>query len=368
MITRKTCLFDDGDLEYIGEYNLPIYQGCVEEDSSDKIEKLVLDISKQTGMIQVRNLLHLDKVYNHTHNPGTIGQTWKKHHKILSDLISKYEPNCVFEIGGGHGILANIFLSNYKETRWTILDPNTKKTNNTYEVINDYFDENTYIPESVDMIVHSHFLEHIYNPKYFFENISLMRKGIRMVFSVPNLEKLLMKYNPSSLSFEHTYFCTEEFIDWLLDKSGFEIIEKNYYGQDHSIMYSTIKTDQYKNIDSPISYEKNSMIFKSFLKYYQDFIESVNETYFNRNQNIFLFGGNVTSQFLLNNGLDIDIKFLLDNDPTKTNKRLYGTKLIVKNPEIIKEYNDPIVIVKSGAYQNEVIQQLKNINPNVSIL
>ena len=54
---------------------------------------------------------------------------------------------------------------------------------------------------------------------------------------------------------------------------------------------------------------------------------------------------------------------------TKENKRLYGTNLKVKSPQILKKEEAPLVILKCGVYNNEIKNQIiKNINSKVIFL
>lgn len=70
-------------------------------------------------------------------------------------------------------------------------------------------------------------------------------------------------------------------------------------------------------------------------------------------------------------GLDISrVECILDNDATKQNKRLYGTKLTVKSPEILRnnKYKTSIIL-RAGVYNKEIKDNInKNINSNVEYL
>jgi hypothetical protein len=82
-----------------------------------------------------------------------------------------------------------------------------------------------------------------------------------------------------------------------------------------------------------------------------------------------LFGAHIFSQTLLNFGLDEKlIECILDNDNKKHNKRLYGTNLMVKPPNILKNYNNPTVILRAGVYNNEIKNQILEINPSTNII
>ncbi|EKS9922072.1 TPA: SAM-dependent methyltransferase, partial [Campylobacter jejuni] len=60
---------------------------------------------------------------------------------------------------------------------------------------------------------------------------------------------------------------------------------------------------------------------------------------------------------------------ILDNNPSKQEKRLYGTKFIVKSPKILKDQDDSLVILNAGVYNDEIEKDiLENINKNIRIL
>ena len=107
-------------------------------------------------------------------------------------------------------------------------------------------------------------------------------------------------------------------------------------------------------------------MYNDYILYHLKLIKKLNRLILNKKLRnpIFLFGAHVFSQYLLNFGLnEKKIKFVLDNDKQKQNKRLYGTKLKVRSPKILSKYEKPIVILKVGVYKNEIKKDiLENIN------
>ena len=104
--------------------------------------------------------------------------------------------------------------------------------------------------------------------------------------------------------------------------------------------------------------------------YHERLIKKLNIKIKNTQNPIFLFGAHVFSQYLLNFGLNSKkIKFILDNDITKQNKRLYGSNLFVRSPKILSKFNKPIVVLKVAAYENEIKRDiLYNINKNTKFI
>ena len=120
-------------------------------------------------------------------------------------------------------------------------------------------------------------------------------------------------------------------------------------------------------VSFPNLYNENKQLYLDYVKHYSNFVSKLNLKLTNFPHKVFLFGAHIFSQYLLSYGLDQNrISGILDNSPLKIDKRLYGTNLKVFNPEIIKNENVG-VIVKVGSYRNEIIQQLKKINSNVTI-
>ncbi|EGO3114687.1 SAM-dependent methyltransferase, partial [Campylobacter jejuni] len=75
-------------------------------------------------------------------------------------------------------------------------------------------------------------------------------------------------------------------------------------------------------------------------------------------------------QYLIFQGLNAEkIINILDNNPSKQEKRLYGTKFIVKSPKILKDQDDSLVVLNAGVYNDEIEKDiLENVNKNIRIL
>ena len=83
----------------------------------------------------------------------------------------------------------------------------------------------------------------------------------------------------------------------------------------------------------------------------------------------FIFAAHVATQYLLAAGLPSE-KFaaVLDNNQDKIGKRLYGHDLFVRAPAAIKGIDRPVVVLRTGVYDDEIASQLVAVNPGVVIL
>ena len=364
VLTNKTTLETLFSFE-----NFPTYVGCVNTPKSDDtLLDLTIDICKETGILQIKKLASLDQVYLLPHNDA-IGTVWQEHNENFIKFIELVSPKKILEIGGGSGQLATNFITKHENVDWTILDPNPLFDGNlNIHSIKQYFSPELSLDKQYDVIIHSHVLEHQPLPEEFFKNISkfLIPNGF-LIFSFPNLNLWLSKKYLNCMNFEHTIFLTETYVDCILKRTGFELLNKMKYA-DHSIFYLTKYTGNVTPTVFPNLYLQNKQLYMNYVKYYKDFVSEVNLKLEDFHDKVFLFGAHIFSQYLLAFGINRKkIYGILDNSLLKINKRLYGTDLSVYSPESIKNEENVGVILKVGSYRNEIIEQLKTINPNVTI-
>jgi hypothetical protein len=214
--------------------------------------------------------------------------------------------------------------------------------------------------------------EHIYEPDRFMQHLSnFIDEGKNLVFSLPNMKVMLERNYTNCLNFEHSIFLTEPYVEHMLAKHGFKLLNKKYFMDDHSIFYSTVRDSTVLPIELPSDlYGKNKLLYSNYVKYHNDLILDINLKISNIEAPIYLFGAHVFAQYLIESGLDISkIISLLDNDQAKQGKRLYGTSLMVQSPKILQNVMNPIVILKAGVYNTEIKKDiLENINSTVKFL
>lgn len=369
---NKDIIYKNEDLEILYNFkNFPVFMGCTEQPiENDILFDMQWAISKKSGIIQLNPLLPLEILYPESHGSGNIGSLWLEHHQNFAKFIQKHQPKSILEIGGLHGIL-NREYKNKESLKWTIIEPNPSPVEGvTAKFIKGFFDEKFNFDGEVDTIVHSHVFEHIYNPNDFISQISnFLDEGQKLLFSIPNLEEMLKRKYTNCLNFEHTLLLSEAYISFLLTKFGFRQIDKVYFHEDHSIFYAFIKDSRVNLSEIPSGlYENNKKLFLDFIEYHRSLINNLNLKINNtkKEKPIYMFGAHIFSQYLIECGIDINrIICLLDNDPNKQGKRLYGSEINVESPQVLKGIDSPIVILKSGVYNQEIKKDIiENINPN----
>ncbi|EAJ7097950.1 SAM-dependent methyltransferase, partial [Campylobacter upsaliensis] len=189
-------------------------------------------------------------------------------------------------------------------------------------------------------------------------------------FSLPNMQKWLENKFVNCLCFEHTLFLSEKILEFLSAKNGFKILKKHYFGE-HSIFYA-LKIDKNIKTDKVIlenEFAKNKALFEDMMSFYKEKIDTLNKLLNESTKEIYLFGAHLFSQFLLYNGLcNTKIQGILDNDPNKIGKRLYGTQFKVFSPEILKDKSDVLLILNAGIYNDEIKKGILNLNEKIEII
>ena len=362
-----TGAVDINDLHSIKDF--PVFMGCVDHSTEiDLVAEQTWSICRDSGLLQLKKIIPLDILYQSQH-AGAVGEIWMEHHRQFSKFLLGYNPSSVFEIGGAHGILSKEYKQ-FGKTQWTILEPNPSPlTGCEARFIKGFFDDSFSFTEPFDTVVHSHVFEHIYEPDEFMRHLSgFIEPDKHLVFSLPNMQVMLERKYTNCINFEHTVFLTEPYVEYLLAKYGFRVLQKEYFLDDHSIFYGTVRDSTVKPVALPKGlYENNKQLYLEYVTYHKELIKDLNSRMGNTKQPIYLFGAHVFAQYLLAFGLDTSrIVSLLDNDPKKQGKRLYGTNLKVQSPKALRDVKDPIVILKAGVYNEEIKSDiLGNINRNV---
>lgn len=366
------------DLEEICRFEkFPIYIGTTTSDfDEDVFEDMQWMISRNSGMVQLGKIIPDKILYKNSHNSG-YGKIWCQHYQEFSKFLFKNtndHTGGILEIGGGNGILNATYEKCFGPRKWLIVEPSgidpVKGVGAKY--LRDMWDKSfrvESIDRKYDTIVHTHVMEHVLDINSFMEKVwDRLDYGQRMIFSVPNLKEMLKRCYTNALNFEHTYLITEEYIEYLLQKYGFHIVEKKYFRDDHSIFYACEKCGNKSNVkvDFIKFYKENLHMMRHFVSYQKEYVNKVDQMLETSHQKAYLFGAHIFSQYLIFFGLNTsNICGVLDNDVLKQKKRLYGTQLMVYSPEVLREENNPIVILKVASYAEEIKSDIiVNINRN----
>jgi SAM-dependent methyltransferase len=374
-IPRSRCAISGADdLERLHSFKqFPVFMGCsTRPDSTDLKADMSWWISRSTGLIQLNPLLPLDVLYPESHGAGSIGSLWARHHEAFARFLQACQPRAVFEIGGSHGILEREYQA-FGAVPWTILEPNPAPAEGCRaRFIRGFFDEHFRFDGDFDTVVHSHVFEHIYDPGAFMAHLaSFMEEGKKLAFSIPNMRVMLERRYTNCINFEHTLLLTEPYVEHLLSRHGFRLERIERFLDDHSIFYSAARDCTVQTVPLPDDlYRTNTALYEQYLSSHSALAAVLNEQIAAAAAPVYLFGAHVFAQYMLAFGLDeTRLAGILDNDPQKQGKRLYGSSLTVHSPAILRGQDRPIVILRAGVYNAEIREAIvTDINPDVVFL
>jgi hypothetical protein len=362
----------------------PIYLGVVKKKFKCEFLDLNFLINRLSGTVQIYPRVNLKKLYFKSHGSGSVGETWKKHHSLFFNVIFKYLKGNIIEVGGGSNSIGLAGKINTKKNiKIYTFDPTSSlRTKDNLKVIRNFFSEkelslNKVKKNSIFLVVHSHVAEHMYDIKNFFLLIHkyLSNDDGYHIFSIPNMEAMIKQGFSNAVNFEHPVYLNERLVDKLLYVTNFKIIKKKYFKKDHSIFYITKKIcfSKKKEINKNFlkkMYISNYKIFLNFFDMWNKDVKNINKTLKIENRRYYLFGAHIFSQFLIKFGLNLkNVICILDNDPFKKNFYLYGTKLRVLSPNILRNKKNPLILMRAAQYSNEIKKQiLNNINPSVKFI
>lgn len=301
-------------------------------------ELIKADLLLEDNRIFLQPFVPIDEIYLEQHNTYT-SNTWHVHNKSFANFIKSIFPSSVLEIAGGSG---NLYKTYNPDFPWTLIDINpTIESSTNLNVIKKNFSWSDI--NNNDTVVASHFFEHVYNHEEFLLRL-LDRGSDNFIISIPNMLEYL-KSNFPVLHFEHPVLLTDEYIKHICSKTGWEISRVEYFKK-HSIFYHLVP---YKGSKAGIfQYDiKNHIeVIDSFLSYIKRRVEYLN------NYQFYVFGAHFPLYFLRSFGLsDCNILGVLDNDPNKQNKRMYGLDILTHNPADIPPSK---ICVEMGPYTDEI--------------
>lgn len=368
---RNNCCICNSELESIISFDEYPISFSMNDNNKYTFENLSFTECVRCKTIQIQKLIDLEVLYDQPHNHNVIGQTWIEHFKEFAHMINKCKKDNdnVLEIGSPTDKIAK-YVDNY--SKWVLMDPNSEQyPEKNIENIKDFFTEESIFDFNIDTIVHSHLLEHLYEPsKLLLKMNQVLKEDGNIFISIPNLHQYSFNTLFLGLHFEHTYHINEMNMIYLCNSCNLEIVKKQYY-KTHSIFYQLKKKKQSSNISTELLKQYNLGYKSLLLRKIHEIKEKINifNDIIKETKDVYIFGCHSNTQAILYFGLKADhIQYILDNDPLKWNKKLYGYQLVCKNPEIIRDMEHPTVICNVGIYTNEIIKQLLKINERVKII
>lgn len=364
-LIRNKCVICGGvDLNVFLNYKMPVYSSDILTTENHQISDIKFSECSVCNAVQLKEMVDPEIVYQFNHNREIVGGTWELHYNEFADFINNVDDKTILEISDPVAKLPKKFE---RYNKWYIVEPHSEGSIDEKRIffINKFFDNKFEIDDNIDIIVHSHFFEHTFEPLEFFKKCnSLLKENGLMYISTPNLNSIIkLQNNPNSvLHFEHTFYFDIDILKYLANQSGFEILKVKEF-KNHSIFLELKKTKT-TNYILP-KFEKTSRLFLDSYSKFKDLIDYINKS----DEKYILFGCHISSQFLIYNGLKRDkIEFIIDNSISKQGSYLYGTDIKTLSPKTILENEYTVITSHMGVYSEEIKNGLKEIKKNIKFI
>ena len=375
-MTRTRCEVCDNLLPppFIKIENMPIRMGISEISGEATVENLCYSNCASCNTVQITEVPELEKVYAVNHNRSVVGRTWEQHYISFSEFIKLQLGlhSKILEIGDPSAKIASMLSNSDCVDSWKILEPNHEPISVdkiSFERI--FFSLQYQDLVKYDAIVMSHMFEHFTDYTIINKFTDLLKPGGIVIISVPNMEHLLdiKALPPAGMHFEHTVFLNRYNIQMLFKRYAFRLVAYNKF-QNHSEFYcfksQDLSLDEWEGWFTPMP-NKYQNSTQSVYDSKQEKIELYNKKMIDRPS--FVYGAHIQTQMLIKMGLnEYSLLGALDNDALKQGKYVNGTNLKVYPLSEITKHQFPLVLCDMGAYNDEICDQLRSLNPYVEIV
>lgn len=258
-----------------------------------------------------------------------------------------------------HGIEPSVVLNNKIKKKFNI------------KIFNDVI-ENFKSKINYDLILMSHVLEHLHDPKKaLIQCYKNQKVGQKVLAEVPLFDRTDL-YPPSGLNVEHLYYFDEFNFVKMLNTCGYEVlvVEKIYKSNHLPFLSVLAEKKSKKNLikQNETNYRAQIIQLNNYKRKITEIYKRVNQVLakLDKNKPTYLFGSGFTaSNFIFYTKVEkkFDISGILDNSKVKQNKFLCGIK--IKKPYKNEILNSNIIITSIGSNQS-IMDQFREIKSNIN--
>ncbi len=370
----------------------PPSNAMVKKDALNQPEiyfPLKVFVCEKCWLVQVDEIEKAENIFNSDYTYfSSYSSTWLEHAKSYCEYMTtrfQYnEESLIVEIASNDGYL----LQYFKEKNIPVLG--VEPTANTAKVakakgidsIVDFFGEKialNLLKDKADLILGNNVLAHVPDINDFVKGVKVALKsnGVN-TFEFPHLCKLIEYNQFDTIYHEHFSYLSFTALKSIFEKHGLEIFdvqELKTHGGSLRIFAKHFE-DKSKVIESSVKIllDKEAALGVDKLSYYQGFqqkIEKIKNNFLSfliqsnqEGKKVVGYGAAAKGNTLLNycgiKGNDL-ISFVMDASPFKQDKLLPGSRILVQNPDVIKDYKPDYVIIFPWNLSEEISEQLSFI-------
>lgn len=231
----------------------------------------------------------------------------------------------------------------------------------------EYFNKDSYAPNSFDLVIMRHLIEHIPNPIEIIKNCAtVLRDGGALLIETPRVEHTLSKYVIGNFYHQHLHYFSERSLPALLHQAGFQV--ESYCGQDFRQFVVARLRNGSRSPSTATGYAQDTRKQAiSYACHIQALEQRFNDWLDSLDGDVAIYGASsgTTGLLLLFPRLQARVKFIVDGDPRKQGCKMPGTDIEVYEPLHLGQAGIQSVVIASDFFAHEILNMIQNEFSNV---
>jgi len=356
MDQRNACVAcgDDVD-EWFLHKNFPIFNGCTDAPSSqDEFFDFRVGCCKACDLVQQTSTPDLQILYREPRAFG-YGKLWRGHYEAFAAFVrERISPgDVVLEVGGGNGVLLDR-LGAHED-----VEPNPQYTLPKILTHRVYFHDFEPGDKKYDVIYASHLIEHVPHPLEFLRKAAacLSDRGVLLI-ACPDISRSLSATHLNAFTPDHFNYFTPASLAAMAARAG--LLAMRYVAYEDHGMYMDFRLGS-GTASLPATLESDAWPkYRARLRAMGAVINAAPDR-------AYLYGAHTFTLMMLRYVREpARFRIVLDNEPTKHDRRLTGTTLVCRDPATIVGEDGPTVLIYMGAYSAEISDRLRQLEPSVN--
>jgi hypothetical protein len=383
-ITKCPISGSSKGVEYLDLGNVPLVNNlCDTREESLNVERypLAIQLFPESKLTTLTEVVDKDKLFLNYLYRSNVNKPYLEHcsqmYDYLSDFVELSKNDIVVDIGGNDGSLLLEFQKKNPDLNLVNVDASLSfkdlNIDAGIQYINEYFGEDTILPEKAKLITSTNVFQHTQPIRSFVRGIynNLADDGIWSL-EFPYILTTLLNDNYDQIYHEHVYyFCLQNILD-LASQEGLKVINASYHDMHAGTLrvLTTKKSSSRKqDITIPSFLNLEKTITEEFcLRWGKRTFDKINEFrnymlgLLSENKKIAGFGAAAKGCVFLNSvGIDDTmIEFIVDDTPFKQGKYVPGTGIKIVPREVLFENKIDYILILAHNFKDYIIDSLRD--------
>lgn len=345
-------------------------------------------ICKNCGHGQILNIispeiLYGDTYYFRTSVSATAVKATNFFVSFINSTLGEKHFNTIVEIGCSDLYLLKSLRA--RADKLVGIDPvlagkEDEFSDDKIKVIGDFFEDinlKKYLKSGIDLILSSHTLEHVSDPKLFIKKLldNATDKTL-FVFQFPCLETLVHDCRFDQIFHQHFNYFSLKSVIYMLNDLGAELIDfkvNQYHWGTLMIIFkkkSSDSVDSAAKFASSITQISDEVVHKQYA-IFQESMNLVNEQLLSfKNEIMYGYGAALMLPILsyhLKNDL-FCLKCVVDDDKSKEGLHYINLPVSIKTPENISDFDNSVIIITAVDNSGLILPKARSLNPKKIVL